>query len=60
MKQYCVYCSRLVCGEANHCEKKNKLLSDTTIKSVNKCKYFDFNELNAKNGTIYKPREKNK
>ena len=57
-KQYCVYCSYMICGDANYCEKHKKCLSDNAIKSVNKCKDFAFVELNALTMKTYKSREK--
>ena len=61
MIQYCRYCAYMICGDANYCEKHNKCLSDNTIKSVNKCKSFTFNELDATNiNHVYKPKKKNK
>ena len=59
MKQYCEYCIHMCCGDANYCEVKNKCFKDSTIKTLNKCKDFEFNEISACNfGKIYKPRKK--
>lgn len=51
MIQYCRYCAYMVVGDANYCEKHNKCLADNTIKSINHCKDFVFNELDATNLT---------
>lgn len=57
MKQYCRYCNNMVCGDANYCTVKKETYSDSTIKSVNKCKDFEFNEIDALGETNgYKPR----
>ena len=60
MKQYCRYCSNMVCGDVNYCEKNRKCLSDEAIKRVNKCKDFVFNEIDAITFNKYKPRVNNK
>lgn len=57
MKQYCRYCSNLVTGNGTYCSVKNKTMADSTAKSLNHCKSFEFNEIDAffeTNG--YKPR----
>lgn len=60
MKQYCRYCSNMVCGDVNYCEKYQKCLSNENIKRVNKCKDFVFNEIDAITFNKYKPRVNNK
>ena len=58
MKQYCRYCSYLVTGNGTYCTVKNKEMADSTAKSVNHCKEFDFNEMDAFFETDgYKPRK---
>lgn len=58
MKQYCEYCIHMCCGDVNYCEVKNKCFKDNTIKTLNKCKDFEFNEISACNfKKIYKPRQ---
>lgn len=47
MKQYCRYCSWLCVGDSNYCERRKQCLSDSYCKRVNKCKYFEFNEIDA-------------
>lgn len=47
MKQYCRYCSNMVCGDANYCTAKKKCFSDNYIKSTNDCKDFDLNPIDA-------------
>lgn len=57
MKQYCRYCAYLTCD--CYCECKKQVLSESTCKKVNKCKYFIFNEMDAFNlEKTYKPRVK--
>lgn len=58
MKQYCRYCNNLVTGNGTYCTTKNKEMSDSTAKSVNHCKEFEFNEIDAFGETNgYKPKE---
>lgn len=67
MKQYCRYCANLCYGDFPWCEVKQKEIRVSTAKSVNHCKDFLFNELdafggimeNGKFGGIYKPRKTN-
>jgi hypothetical protein len=47
MKQYCRYCSHLCTGNGIWCDAKQKILSESTTKSVNHCKDFDFCEIDA-------------
>lgn len=47
MKQYCRYCANLVTGNGTYCTLKNKIMSDSTAKSANHCKEFEFNEIDA-------------
>lgn len=60
MKQYCRYCTYMVCGDFNYCEIKKKFFLKSTIKSINHCKDFEFNPMDAlqENKNEYKPREK--
>lgn len=61
MKQYCRYCSHLVTGNGTYCTAKNKVMRDSTAKSVNHCKEFEFNEIDAFFETDgYKPRNPRK
>lgn len=48
----------MVCGDANYCYIKKKTFTDAYICHTNKCKDFEFNEIDALNGGIYKPRKK--
>lgn len=59
MKQYCRYCVNMCCADANYCDVKNRTYSDSYIKSVNKCKSFEFNPIDAlaENESGYKPRK---
>lgn len=58
-KQYCRYCSHLCTGNGIWCGAKEKILSESTAKTVNHCKLFDFNEIDAfaENDKGYKPRQ---
>lgn len=64
MKQYCRYCAYCI-GETDYvnvswCDKKQKEMSSNSAKTVNHCKEFVFNPIDAfniENGR-YKPREK--
>ncbi len=47
MKQYCRYCVNCICGDFNYCDFKNKVMSDNTIKTINKCKNFQFCQTDA-------------
>lgn len=57
MKQYCRYCIYLVTGNGTYCEKHERELRDSYCKSTNKCKDFEFCEMDAYAETAgYKPR----
>ena len=60
MKQYCRYCSFLVCGDVCFCGKKKWVKTESSCKQRNKCKDFDFNSIDAlgENTKGYKPRQK--
>lgn len=59
MKQYCRYCAHIVTGNGTWCSKKEKELAESTAKSVNHCKEFEFCEIDAFFETDgYKPRER--
>lgn len=59
MRQYCRYCSNLVTGNGIYCTEKKIEMRESTAKSVNHCKDFDFNEIDAFGETKgYKPRAK--
>ena len=61
MKQYCRYCNNLVTGNGIYCTAKNKEMKESTAKTINHCKLFEFNEMDAFGETDgYKPREKKK
>lgn len=59
MKQYCRYCAYMISGDFNYCEVKKKCFSENTIKSVNHCKDFMFNPIDAlfENKNEYKPKK---
>jgi len=49
----------MVCGDANYCTTKKQTFSDEKIKSLNKCKEFNFNPIDAlsENWRNYRPRK---
>lgn len=57
MAQYCRYCCNMHCGDANYCSVNKACYSDEQICHTNKCKDFQFNEIDALTGNIYKPRK---
>ena len=58
IKQYCRYCTHLVTGNGIYCTIKNKVIAESTAKSLNHCKEFDFNSIDAFFETDgYKPRK---
>lgn len=61
MKQYCRYCAHCHYGDVVYCDDKYKTMSKPTAKTINKCKSFDFNEIDVFYGgdmdKKYKPRE---
>lgn len=60
MKQYCRYCQNCIYGDVVYCEELNKEISLAGAKRANKCKHFEFNEIDALSGDlnkVYKPRE---
>lgn len=58
MKQYCRYCANFVTGNGSWCEAKQKNISDSSAKTINKCKSFVFCEIDAFNYTRkYKERK---
>ena len=48
----------MVCGDANYCTVKKQTFSDEKVKSLNKCKEFNFNPIDAlsENTKGYKAR----
>ena len=59
MTQYCRYCNNMVCGDANYCTVKETTFSDAYIFHTNKCKDFEFNEMDALGmNSTYKPIER--
>lgn len=59
MKQYCRYCSNMVCGDVNYCTAKECCFSDSYIKAPNNCKLFELNPIDAlgENANGYQPRK---
>lgn len=61
MKQYCRYCTYLCYGDVPYCSVKNKVFSEQSCKTTNKCKDFSFNSIDAFGETSgYKPRPNHK
>lgn len=57
MTQYCRYCNNMVCGDANYCSVKKQTFTDAYICHTNKCKDFEFNEIDALGmDRAYQPR----
>lgn len=48
MIQYCRYCRNITAGDY-YCCVKERVLSETTIKHVNRCPYFKFTKYDAVN-----------
>ena len=59
MKQYCRYCTYMVCGDANYCSVRETTYSDSYIKKQNRCRDFELNPVDAlgENSRGYRPRE---
>ncbi len=47
MKQKCRYCANCIVGDVAYCELKDKTMSDTAAKRINKCAEFEFNPIDA-------------
>lgn len=63
MKQYCRYCSHANQIEVDmcYCEKYKYTMEKVKASRLNKCKDFEFNEIDVFNfGQKYKPRIKKK
>lgn len=59
MNQYCRYCSGLVVGDVVYCGTKEKIISESSAKSVNNCKEFEFNPIDAFDpNRKYKPHKR--
>ena len=58
MAQYCRYCIHLATGNGIWCGKHEKILSESYAKCPNRCKDFDFCEIDAfmENHRPYRPR----
>ena len=52
----CRWCASLCTGNGIWCDAKKKCLSEPTTKRVNKCKDFEFCEIDAYSFEKYKPR----
>ena len=61
MKQYCRYCSHCIYGDFVYCEENEETMSEEKAKRVNKCKHFEFNEMDVfDSDKKYKPRKSKK
>ncbi len=47
MKQYCRYCANCTFGDCIYCNELNKCLTEEQAKRTNKCKSFEFNEIDV-------------
>lgn len=58
MAQYCRYCIHLATGNGIWCGKQEKILSESYAKCPNRCKDFEFCEIDAfmENMRPYRPR----
>ena len=57
-KQYCRYCAFLCYGDAPYCTDHDKVMSESTIKSVNHCSDFALSDLgDVETGRMYRPRK---
>lgn len=58
--QACVYCSFMCIGDVNWCSEHERAYADSTIRGGNRCKDFEFNEINAEHPDhIYQPHWQN-
>ena len=59
MKQYCRYCSHCSYGDIVYCKLLKKTMSEDKAKKLQKCKYFEFCEIDVFNPDHrYKARQK--
>ena len=59
MKQYCRYCSHCSYGDVAYCNKLEKTMSEEKAKRINRCKDFEFLEIDVFNPDhTYKERQK--
>ena len=59
MKQYCRYCSHCSYGDDVYCEKLKITMSEEKAKRINRCKDFEFLEIDVFNPDhTYKERQK--
>ena len=58
MKQYCRYCSHCSYGDVVYCEKLKITMSEEKAKRINRCKDFEFLEIDVFNPDhTYKERQ---
>jgi hypothetical protein len=58
MNQYCRYCIHFCAGNGTFCEAKQKVIKESTAKSINRCKQFCLCIMDAFSETHrYKPRD---
>lgn len=55
-RHQCRWCCELITGNGIYCEAKNKCLSESYTKRVNKCRDFQFTDMDAYTFERYKPR----
>lgn len=57
MRQYCRYCANFVTGNGDWCEELKKEVGESAARRPNKCRVFEFNEIDAFDlNRTYKPR----
>jgi hypothetical protein len=57
MRQYCRYCSWIICGDVCYCQQKKKELTEQQVCQSNTCRLFDFTPEDALGtGHMYTPR----
>lgn len=55
-RHQCRWCSNLTTGNGIYCGAKQKCLSESYTKRVNRCKLFEFCDIDAYSFKVYKPR----
>lgn len=59
MKQYCRYCAYCFEGDCFYCSCHERVLAETSIRSVNRCRDYVKSELgDVASGRQYRPRRK--
>ena len=57
MRQYCRYCTYMICGDTCFCQQKRKEMTEKQVVASNSCKLFEFTPEDALGtGHKYTPR----